>query len=77
MKNVIVYGTVSCVYCRLVKEFFRDNNIEYIEKDVYQDEDAKNEMVKMTGQTGVPVIKIGEDAVIGFDKKKIKELLGI
>lgn len=77
MKNVIVYGTVSCVYCRMVKDFFKDNKIEYTEKDIYQDENAKNEMVKMTGQAGVPVIKIGEDVVIGFDKKKLKELLGI
>jgi len=77
MKSVIVYGTTSCVYCRMAKEFFKDNKIEYTEKDVYLDESARNEMIKMTGQSGVPVIKIGDEIIIGFDKETIKKLLGI
>ncbi|MEI6296836.1 MAG: glutaredoxin family protein [bacterium] len=77
MKSVKVYGTVSCVYCRMAKEFFKENKIEYTEKDVYLDEEARNEMVKKTGQSGVPVIEIGSEVIIGFDKGKIKELLEI
>lgn len=77
MKPVKVYGTISCVYCRMAKEFFKDNKIEYTEKDVSTDEDARNEMIKITGQSGVPVIDIGGEIIIGFDKEKIKELLGL
>ncbi|HBM45716.1 MAG: Glutaredoxin [Parcubacteria group bacterium GW2011_GWF2_38_76] len=77
MKSVIIYSTNSCMYCRMAKDFFKDNKVEYTEKDVYMDENARNEMIKMTGQSGVPVIKIGEEIVIGFDKATIKELLGL
>lgn len=77
MKPVTVYGTTSCVYCRMVKEFFMENKVQFTEKDVYQDEAAKNEMVKKSGQTGVPVIDIGGKIVIGFDKGQIKSLLGL
>ncbi len=77
MKNVIVYGTEACVYCKMVKDFFRENKIEYTEKDVYMDEEARGEMTKLTGQSGVPVVVIGDSVVIGFDKPKIKELLGL
>lgn len=65
------------MYCKMAKDFFRDNKVEYTEKDVYMDEAARNEMVKMTGQSGVPVIKIGEEVVIGFDKAAIKGLLSL
>jgi glutaredoxin len=61
----------------MAKDFFRENKVEYTEKDVYADEDARNEMIKMTGQSGVPVIKVGDEIIIGFDKASIKQLLGI
>lgn len=77
MKSVVIYSTNACMYCRMAKDFFRENKVEYTEKDVYMDEVARNEMIKMTGQSGVPVIKIGEEIVIGFDKATIKELLGL
>lgn len=77
MKSVIIYSTNSCMYCRMAKDFFRENKVEYTEKDVYMDEEARNEMIKMTGQSGVPVIKIGDEIVIGFDKASLKQLLGI
>ncbi|HRY62714.1 MAG TPA: glutaredoxin family protein [Candidatus Paceibacterota bacterium] len=77
MKSVVIYSTNSCMYCRMAKDFFRENKVEYTEKDVYLDEKARNEMVKMTGQSGVPVIKIGDEVIIGFDKATIKELLGL
>lgn len=77
MKNVVVYSTEACVYCRMAKDFFMENKIDFTEKDVYMDEEARNEMVKMTGQSGVPVIVIDDEVIIGFDKGKIKELLGI
>src|SRR3972149_1162432 len=78
MKQVLIYSTPSCVYCKMAKEFFADNNIPFTEFNVAADPAKKAELVEKSGQLGVPVIQIGDDSiVIGFNKLKIKELLGI
>ena len=61
----------------MAKDFFAENNIAFTEHDVASDLDKRAEMVDMTGQMGVPVIRIGDDVVIGFDEAKVKELLGV
>jgi len=76
-KKVIVYSTPTCGYCTVAKDWLKENNIEYKEFDVAMDEEKRNELIKKTGQMAVPVIEVGEDIVIGFDKKKLSELLGI
>lgn len=75
--NVIIYSTPVCHFCQAAKEFFKENNVEYAEHDVAADADKRQEMIDMTGQMGVPVIRIGDDVVIGFDEDKVKELLKI
>jgi len=77
MKSVTIYSTPSCHFCHLAKDFFTENNVEYTEFDVASDLDKRKEMMDMTGQMGVPVIKIEEDIIIGFDEDKVKELLGV
>ena len=74
-KNVAIYTTPSCVYCRMTKEFFKKNRIEYKELNVATDLKAREEMIHLSGQLGVPVIAIGNDIVIGFDQPKLTELL--
>jgi glutaredoxin-like YruB-family protein len=76
MKQVIIYSTPSCHFCHLAKDYFSANNVTYIEHDVASDLDKRKEMMDMTGQMGVPVIRIGDDVVVGFDEGKVKELLG-
>lgn len=61
----------------MAKDFFAENNIAFTEHDVASDLDKRAEMVDMTGQMGVPVIRIGDDVVVGFDEEKVKELLGV
>lgn len=73
----IIYTTPTCAYCKMAKAFFIQNNINYIEKNVVADEAAREEMIKKSGQLGVPVTDFGKEIVIGFDKQKFKELLGI
>ena len=75
--DVKIYTTPSCVYCRMAKELFKKNNIEYQELDVAKDLKAREEMVKKTGQLGVPVIDIDGEIVIGFDEERLKKLLDI
>lgn len=77
MKNVTIYSTPQCVHCNHAKEFFKENNIEYMEKNVAQDEDAKNEMIEKTGQLGVPVIDVEGEIIIGFDKESLVKALGV
>ena len=77
MHKVIMYTTPSCVYCKSAKAFFKDNNITFEEKDVSADVKARDEMVKKSGMMAVPVIDVDGNVVIGFDKRKISELLGV
>jgi len=73
--KVIIYSTPVCHFCHAAKDFFKANKIEYTEHDVAADAEKRQEMIDMTGQMGVPVIRIGDDVVIGFDEAKVKELL--
>lgn len=76
-KKVSIYTTPTCGYCKMAKAFFKEHNIEYTEHDVVIDEEARNEMIEKSGQSGVPVITIGDELVVGFDQDKISELLGV
>ncbi|USN87620.1 MAG: glutaredoxin family protein [Candidatus Nomurabacteria bacterium] len=76
-KAVTIYTTPTCHFCHAAKDFFKANNVEFTEHNVAADHDKAKEMVDMTNQMGVPVIKIGDDVVIGFDEGKVKELLGL
>ena len=75
--NVTIYSTPTCHFCQATKAFFKENNIEYTDNNVAEDIEKRKEMIALTGQIGVPVIKIGDDIVVGFDEKKVKALLGI
>lgn len=76
-KSVKIFTTPTCAYCRMAKEFFKQNNIAYEEKDVVTDAKARDEMIHKSGQMGVPVIFVEDDIVVGFDKRRLSELLGI
>lgn len=75
MKTVSIYSTPTCVYCGAAKDYFKANNIAYTEFNVASDLERRKEMIDKTGQMGVPVIIIGDEAVVGFDQDKIAELL--
>ncbi len=77
MKNVIVYSTPTCPWCTKAKSYLKSNNIEFVEKDVAQDQEAAVEMVEKSGQRGVPVLDIDGDIIIGFDKENIDKSLGL
>ncbi len=77
MKNVLVYTTPSCQYCKMAKEFFQEKGVTYTEFDVSVDEDKRSEMVDKSGQMGVPVILVEDEVIVGFDEPKLRELLSI
>ncbi len=76
-KKVIIYTTPTCVYCKMAKDFFAKHNVEYEEHNVAVDESALNEMVKKSHQMGVPVIDIGGEIFVGFDRPGISKALNI
>lgn len=76
-KTVTIYSTPVCHFCHAAKEFFGENNVAYTEFDVASDQEKRQEMIEMTGQMGVPVIRIDNDVIVGFDETKIKELLAV
>lgn len=75
MTNVTVYSTPTCPWCHKVKEYFDSKGVKYKDIDVSEDHDLADEMVKKSGQMGVPVIEIGEKVIVGFDQKAIDEAL--
>jgi glutaredoxin 3 len=77
MKSVSIFTTQTCGYCKMAKEFFQKNNVQYNEYDVGVDLERRKEMIEKSGQMGVPVIFVDENVVVGFNKGKLTELLGI
>ena len=77
MANVILYTTNVCPWCHKAKEFFDENGIKYSEKNVQQNKEYQAELLEKSGQLGVPVITVGEEVVIGFNKERLKKMLGV
>ena len=75
MEKIKVYTSSTCPYCVMAKEYLAEKGLEYEEKNVQTDKAARQELMKM-GYTGVPVVVIGEEEIVGFDKAKIDEAIG-
>ncbi len=75
--EVKVYSTPTCPYCEALKFFLEEHQIPFTEVDITANDKNKEEIVKKTGKMEVPVIEINGKIVVGFNKEKIKELLGI
>ena len=75
--HVIIFTTPTCAYCRRAKSYFRQKGITFREVDVSRDQAAARDMVRRSGQQGVPMIEIGSRIVVGFNKPRIDQLLGI
>lgn len=75
MREIKIYSTPTCPYCKMVKEYLESRSIPYTNYDVSEDKSALEEMIKLSGQMGVPVVVIDDEIVIGFDKSRIDPLL--
>ncbi len=75
--RVIIFSTPTCSFCNMAKKYFREKGIKFKDVDVSRDPIAARDMVRRSGQQGVPVIDIGGKIVIGFDRPKIDKFLGI
>lgn len=77
MKNVTIYSTPTCHFCKAAKAFFAEHDIAYTEHDVASDRGKAQEMMNKSGQMGVPVIFVDDDMVVGFDEARLKNLLAV
>lgn len=77
MTKVKIYTTPVCVYCKMAKEFFKTNNVQYQEFNVAEDDSAREEMFHKAGQMAVPVIDIDGQIFIGFDKRGMSRALNL
>ena len=76
-KKVTIYSTPTCHFCHMTKDFLKEHNIGFTDYDVAHDLAKRQEMIQKSGQMGVPVIFIGDEMIIGFDKERIASSLGI
>ncbi|MBU3195785.1 glutaredoxin domain-containing protein [Clostridium algidicarnis] len=75
--NITVYSTETCPWCIKVKEYLRENNVSFNEKDINLDRNAAIEMMGKSGQGGVPVLDIDGKIIVGFDKENIDKVLSL
>ncbi len=73
--KIIIYSTPRCVYCKKAKEFLDSKQVVYEYYNVAEDKKALDEMVRKSGQMGVPVIDIDGNIIIGFNQAEIEKLL--
>ena len=75
--RVLVFTTPSCPWCNRAKQYLRQRNVKFREVDVSRDAAAARDLVRRTGQMGVPVVEIDGRPIVGFDQKQIDRLLGL
>ena len=74
MSKVTVYTSNTCPYCTMAKDYLKDKEVAFEEKNVQTDKEARQELMAM-GYTGVPVICVDNEQIVGFDKARLDELL--
>ncbi|MDP3178271.1 MAG: glutaredoxin domain-containing protein [Spirochaetaceae bacterium] len=72
---VSIYTTPSCSYCRVAKDYFRKSGISFSEYDISADPRLAEEMMRKSGQFGVPVIDINGRVIVGFNQVAIERAL--
>ena len=75
-KKVVVYSSSTCPWCTTTKDYLKEHNIDFVEKNITTDTDARNELIAM-GHMGVPVIVIDGEEIVGFDQARIDVCLGL
>ena len=75
--RVVVFSTPTCSHCRHAKQYLKSRGIHFTDVDISRDERAARDMMRISGQQGVPVIQINGRPVIGFDRAQIDRLLGL
>jgi glutaredoxin 3 len=76
-REVKVYTTPGCPYCKMAKRFLDDNSIKYQEFNVAKDKAARDEMARRCQSLAVPTICFDGEVLVGFNEAQLKEKLGL
>jgi glutaredoxin 3 len=69
--KVVIYSASWCAFCHMAKQYLTGLKVPFKEVDVEHDHDAARALVEKTGQAGIPVLEIGDETIIGFDRPRI------
>lgn len=69
--KVIIYSASWCAFCHMAKQYLTGLKVPFKEVDVEHNREAAMELVQKTGQAGIPVLEIGDETIIGFDRPRI------
>ncbi|MDQ3913155.1 MAG: glutathione S-transferase N-terminal domain-containing protein [Actinomycetota bacterium] len=75
MARVVVFSTSSCPWCTRAKRYLKESGVRFKEVNIERDPKAAQDLVKKTGQMGVPVVKVGSKWIVGFDQPRIEKEL--
>lgn len=76
-KKVEIFSTETCHFCHMAKDWLTSKNVSFVDYNVGSDVEKRKEMMEMTGQLGVPVIRIGNEVMIGFNPDQMAKILEI
>ena len=76
MKKIEMFTSDTCIQCKKAKEYFQNNNLEFIEYNISSNQEYKRELIKK-GYLSVPVIVVEGQDILGFDLTRIKQLTGL
>ncbi len=74
-KDITIYSTPTCPFCKKAKAFLDEQGLTYKDIDVSANQEQAEKMINISGQMGVPVLVIGGEIIVGFDKKKVEAML--
>lgn len=77
IQQVEIYSTSTCHFCHAAKDWMTEKQIPFIDYNVGEDMARRKEMVEITGQLGVPVIKIGDEVMVGFNQEQLAKILEV
>ena len=76
-KSVTIYSTSTCPYCKMAKAYMTEKGVAFTDINVQEDAAKAEEMIKKSGQMGVPVIDVDGKIIVGFDKDALRDALDI
>ena len=74
--DVTIFTGPGCSACKQAKEFMSQNGIKFTERNIGDDPSARDELTRK-GFRAVPVIQVGGESMVGFNPKRLRELLGL
>lgn len=73
--KVTIYGAEWCAYCKAAKQYLTSKNIAFDYVDIEKNEEARIRITAKANATSIPIIVIGDELLVGFDRQKINETL--